>query len=182
MEMLDLRDYSEVFSAFNTFLKNRHGITAKSYDLSPSSFDEDQNPVETPSYNPQGDYILFRPDSENSDPVFGLEVDYTVSAFPAEYISSLNAVIQRFKSKGISFCYTYSPRNEKAISKDSTLENRKELDKYLRENLQCPVISELEDSLYPGNYLYGTDNHLSSNGVKIRTAGIIKDLKPIISP
>ena len=39
------------------------------------------------------------------------------------------------------------------------------------------MISELEDSLYPGRYLYGTDNHLSTEGVAMRTESIIEDLQ-----
>ena len=40
-----------------------------------------------------------------------------------------------------------------------------------------PVISEIEDSLVSGTYLYGTDNHLSTEGVALRTRQIIRDLK-----
>ena len=38
-------------------------------------------------------------------------------------------------------------------------------------------LSELEDSLYTGIYLYGTDNHLSTEGAQIRTEKVIRDLK-----
>ena len=35
----------------------------------------------------------------------------------------------------------------------------------------------IEDSLYTGIYLYGTDNHLSTEGAQIRTEKVIRDLK-----
>ena len=40
-----------------------------------------------------------------------------------------------------------------------------------------PVISDIEDSLVSGVWLYGTDNHLSTEGAAIRTGRIIRELK-----
>jgi hypothetical protein len=177
MELLDLREYSGVFSAFNEYLHIRRGMDKRSYDLSPSDYDENFNPVREKSYNIQGDYCLLRPNAKDDDPVFDLPVDYTVSAFPQSYIDALNRKAIQFTDKGIVFLFTYAPRNEKAISSESTLENRKALDAYFRENFDFPIISDIEDSLYPGRYLFETDNHLSSEGVTIRTQQIIKDLK-----
>ena len=54
---------------------------------------------------------------------------------------------------------------------------RAELDAYFREKLQVPIISELEDSLWRGVYLYGTDNHLSTEGVQIHTQRLIPLLR-----
>ena len=38
------------------------------------------------------------------------------------------------------------------------------------------MISPLAQSLLPGRYFYGTDNHLSTNGVVLRTEQVIADL------
>lgn len=73
--------------------------------------------------------------------------------------------------------FTYAPRNCLAISEDSTYEARQELDRYFRENLSIPVLGTLEESLWSGIYLHGTDNHLSTEGVAIRTERIIGQLK-----
>ena len=56
-------------------------------------------------------------------------------------------------------------------------EERIRLHEYFKSQLNVPVISELEDSLYTGIYLYGTDNHLSTEGAQIRTEKVIRDLK-----
>ena len=64
-----------------------------------------------------------------------------------------------------------------ALSDVSTPEARAELDQYLRNNICVPIITELEDSLWSGVYLYGTDNHLSSEGVTIHTERVIAALK-----
>ena len=77
----------------------------------------------------------------------------------------------------IKVYFTYSPRNKYALSKGSTEEERARLHEYFKSQLHIPVISELEDSLYTGIYLYGTDNHLSTEGAQIRTERVIRDLK-----
>ena len=181
IEKLDLRDYTGVFSAFGQYLSNRHGIEEKSYDLSPSDYDENFNPIAEKSYNLQGDYCLYRPNAADDTPVYDLPVDYTIDAFPKEYISSLNSEASKFTKKGILFFFTYAPRNESAISDSSTPDKRKELDEYFRETLEIPVISDIADSLFRGKYLFETDNHLSTEGVKIRTQNIINDLNKALN-
>ena len=46
----------------------------------------------------------------------------------------------------------------------------------IRENLDVVFLTPLQDSLMPGRYFYGTDNHLSTNGVTMRTAQVIDAL------
>ncbi|WP_022775822.1 leucine-rich repeat protein [Butyrivibrio sp. AE2015] len=181
IEKLDLRNYTGVFSAFGQYLSNRHGIEEKSYNLSPSDYDENFNPIAEKSYNLQGDYCLYRPNAADDTPVYDLPVDYTIEAFPREYISSLNSEASNFTQKGIVFFFTYAPRNESAISDSSTPDKRKELDEYFRETLEIPVISDMEDSLFKGKYLFETDNHLSTEGVKLRTQNIINDLSKALT-
>lgn len=178
MAKLDLRLFHKEFSAFYTYLSNKSTMAKKSYALSPSDFDEEGNTAAEKSYNEYGDYILYRPDSESTAPVYGLAVEYTVEAFPkAQYLDPVNEMYRRFLDKGIFVYFTYAPRNQYALSSDSTQEAREALDRYLRKELTVPVISKLEESLYPGTYLCGTDNHLSTEGVEIRTERIIADLK-----
>ena len=175
---LDIREYTQVFTAFTAYQAARQDMERKDYDVSASEYDEDGNEVEKPSYNEYGDYVIYRPNSAKEAPIYGLPVNYTVNAFPKEtLVDSMNKEFEKFLDRGIKVYFTYSPRNKYALSKDSTPEERTRLDEYLKKNLKVPVISELEDSLYTGTYLYGTDNHLSTEGVQIRTEKVIRDLK-----
>lgn len=175
---LDLRQFSQVFTALYTYLSVKEDMDPKSYDLSPLALDEDGNPVDSPSYNEYGDYIVFRENADSEEPVYGLMVEYTVESFPKEsYFQCVNDVYQRFLDKGVRVYFTYAPRNRFAVSEDSTPEERERLHQYLQEQLVIPVISDLEESLYSGIYLNGTDNHLSTQGVEIRTKRIIRDLQ-----
>lgn len=175
---LDLRQYSGVFEALQEYLTARRDMERRSYGLSPSDYDEDGNPVDTPSYNAYGDYIPYRPNGQSPEPIYGLPVNYTVMAYPkAMYLVPLNEMYGRFLERGVRVYFTYAPRNCLAISEDSTYEARQELDRYFRENLSIPVLGTLEESLWSGIYLHGTDNHLSTEGVAIRTERIIGQLK-----
>ena len=59
---------------------------------------------------------------------------------------------------------------------------RAELDASRRQNLCVPVLGTLEDSLWPGRYLYGTDNHRSTEGVVIRTRQVLAWLAEYLPP
>ncbi len=175
---LDLQMVQKVFSSLNTYLDIKEGMTPKRYDISASDYDEDGNRLQEKSYNEYGDYIVFRENSLSEEPIYGLGVEYTVTAFPKDYyIDTVNEMYQKFLDKGVKVFFTYSPRNRLAISENSTPDERAKLDAYLREQLIIPVISYIEDSLVSGIYLYGTDNHLSTEGVEIRTDKIIEELK-----
>lgn len=179
---LDLRRCSGTLSALQSYLQTKAGLTPRSYSISPSDYDEDGQPVDTPSYNEYGDYILYRPNAETDDPIYGLKVGYTVEDFPQWlYIDPANQVYRQFQQAGIYVYMTYSPRNRLCISDESTPEARQELDAYFRRTLVIPIISHLEDSLVPGRYLYGTDNHLSTEGVELRTRQVLKELKTQMS-
>ena len=175
---LDLREYTQVFTAFSAYQAAREDMERKSYDICAADYDEDGHETEESSYNEYGDYVLYRPNSTKEGPIYGLPVNYTVNAFPQDtYIDSINAEFQKFMDEGIKVYFTYSPRNKYALSKESTEEERARLHEYFKSQLHIPVISELEDSLYTGIYLYGTDNHLSTEGAQIRTERVIRDLK-----
>ena len=177
LALLDLRQYSGVFSAFGSYLQTRAGMAARAYAVSPAELDEDGNAVDTPSYNAQGDYILYRPDAADDTPIYGLGVEYTPAAFPQWYLDAANAAWEPLQQWGVHVWLTYSPRNRLAVSADTTDETIAALDAYLRNGLKIPVISRLEDSLLPGRYFYGTDNHLSTHGVALRTEQVIADLR-----
>lgn len=179
---LDIRMFQKVFFSLNSYLQTKEGMVKKNYTISASNFDEEGNSVLEPSYNIYGDYILYRENAVSDAPIYNLPVEYRVEAFSKElYIDSINRVYAMFLEQGITVYFTYAPRNKDAISKESGINERKELHEYFQETLLVPVISDMEDSLLSGTYFYGTDNHLSTEGVKLRTEKIIEDLKKQMS-
>ena len=182
LSLLDYQAYTGVFSAFCTFQKTKTGMAEKSYDLSPCDFNEDGEPTGAPSYNRYGDYVVPRPDASDDHPIYDLPVDYTAASYDeTHYIAPLNAVYDQFAKKGIACLFTYAPRNRQALSDASTPAAIEALDQYFRDELHATVISDPMESLYPGRYLFGTDNHLSTEGAAIRTERIITDLNRYLS-
>ena len=178
LSLLDYRDYGGLLSAYASFHREREGMQAGDYRISASSFDEDGHPVSDPSYNEYGDYVVPRPNAEGDAPIYDLPVDYTRGSFAKDrFIDPLNGVYRRFLDQGVTVYFDYAPRNREALSDQSTPEARRELDTWFRESLCVPVLEDIEDSLYPGRYLFGTDNHLSSEGVQIRTDRFLKALE-----
>ncbi len=175
---IDLHKLSSVFSAYNEYKAGREGLSARGYHLSAMDYDEDGIPVSTPSYNAYGDYILYRPNAADDAPVYGLAVPYTKAAYPyAQYIAPYNAMCRCFMDRGVQVYFTWSPRNRQALSSESTQEARDELEAYIRESIIVPMLLPLEESLVPGRLLFGTDNHLSTEGCKLRTEQVIEALK-----
>ncbi len=133
-----------------------------------------------PTYNEYGDYIAPRPNAERDEMHRFFRADYTIASFPKEKIDRLNCVYQTFVQEGIEVFFSYAPRNISSLTEESNRENRYALENYLKENINVPIISEMEDYLFSGVYFFEIDNHLSDEGVKLRTEQIIEDINNII--
>ncbi|MCD7754186.1 MAG: hypothetical protein LUH41_06560 [Clostridiales bacterium] len=178
MSLLDCRTYTGVWDDFCTFLAVRRDLPEKSYEVSAKNYDEENHLLtDRESYNQYGDYICPRP-NQTEDKAFGIKLaNYDPAAYSDETIQALNRVYRRFQEKGVTVYFSYAPRSLRAITEESTPENRAALDRLLRDELCVPVISDIEESMYTGYYFYATDNHLSDEGVAIRTGRIISDLR-----
>lgn len=182
LSQLDCRQYTGVWDAFQQYQAARQGMPGKDYAVSAANYDENGDPVTGMlTYNVYGDYVYPRP-NQSEDVAIGIKLaDYAPASYPAETLESLNRVYQDFLNKGVTVFFSYSPRNVQAITEASTAQARIELDALLRENLCVPVISPIEESIYQGYYFYETDNHLSNEGVQIRTGRTIEDLRKALA-
>jgi len=178
---LDLRKYSGVFDSLGEYLAGRRGMEAKSYSVSPASFDDDGNYYAFPTYNRYGDLILPRQGGDRDERLRHNIAGYTADNIPPEYVERLNGVYRTFLDKGIAVYFTYTPRNRHSLTEESTPAARRALHESLAEGLCVPVISDIEDSLYSGVYFYLIDSHLSSEGAALRTKQVIEDLRSWIS-
>ena len=175
LSTLDLSKYSNFFSSFKEYQNNRKDLLRYEYDDSPSFYDEDGNRV-TSSYNTYGDYIVYRKNNEKRVN-FGIKrAFYNKKYFLEEDINSFNQEMNSLKESGIKVFYDYSPRMDTSISSDSNQTTIKELGEYLEESINVNFISTIDESLMDPLYFHGTDNHLSTEGVKIRTNRVISRL------
>lgn len=177
LSLLDLTEFTNVFDAFSEYQNSRRTMTPRSYSDSASFYDEDGTRTEQPSYNSYGDYILYR-ENNTAGKNFGIKRAFynAVHITEADW-NGLNSLYDFFTQKGVTVYFTYSPRSKTSISEDSTPDARKELELLFRQKLPVPVISSLEDSLMEPLYFFGTDNHLSTEGVQIHTKKVIEYLR-----
>lgn len=178
---LDATGYSRIFDAFQEFNASRVGMSPRSYRDSASQYDEDGAAVLNPSYNRQGDYIVYRPDNTQGV-LFGIKrAFYNPSYVRQEDIDGLNRFYDALSQKDVQVLFTYSPRSAPSISADSTQTAISQLDAYFRQTLHARFISPIGDSLMDPYYFYGTDNHLSTQGVSFHTERVIGYLQDALT-
>ena len=175
--LLDLSGYSQVFSSLTEYLSLRRAMEPGDYGISPGSYDDDGNRVGYSTYNRYGDYVLQRPGHGEDAAINWGKADYTRTAFGSETVTSMNRMYRQFLDQGVRVYFTYTPRNIHAITPESTEDERNALHEYLSEQLLVPVISPVEESLYPGTSFYLIDSHLSTEAAEVRTARVIRDLQ-----
>lgn len=173
---LDCSGYTQIFDAFLAFNQARAGMSPRSYAESASAYDEDGVPQLSPTYNQQGDYILYRP-ANTDGRLFGIKrACYNAAYIRQSDLDGLNRVYDAFSDAGVTVLFTYSPRSAPSITADSTAYSIAELDDFLHSRLHTRIISPIDDSLMDPYYFFGTDNHLSTEGVAVHTERIIGHL------
>ena len=150
-------------------------------------------------FNEYGDFALYER-RENVmptyyDPNTAITLDkshYESNSDVGEFIDYLGEYIAKCKKKGATVYYSYAPMNEMALSGSSTEENIAEFDEWLRRELDCPIIGEIDESILEAGYFFDTNFHLNDAGAFVRTlrlaralrlehgiaSGIIKDEEP----
>lgn len=174
--LLDLRDYTAAFDSLGQYLTARSVMGSGSYAVSANGFDDDGQHYPFDTYNVQGDLILPRQGGTEDVLLQSFRADYTADAFPSALIDRLNAAYQPFLRKGVRVYFSYTPRNWSSLTEGSTKEARAALHQHLCDHLAVPVISDIEDYLFPATDFYLIDSHLTTQGVQVRTERIIRDL------
>ena len=93
-----------------------------------------------------------------------------------EFADYLNKYIAKLRLKGARVYFSYCPMNELAITESTTEESKKELVEYLKANIDCEFISDIDDYILEAGYFFDTNFHLNDAGVKVRTGRLAQDL------
>ena len=176
LKYLDCSKNVGFFDSYAKYQYNRRNLEKYNYSETPSNYDEDQRRVNSPSYNKYGDYVVYRENNVEGK-FFGVKrAFYNKIYFPIESINSFNNAFEPIKSKNVKIYFDYSPRMNKSISEDSNVDSIVELGKYLETNIKMEFLGPIQKSLMDPLYFHGTDNHLSTEGVKIRTEEFVSNL------
>ncbi len=131
------------------------------------------------SFNERGD-MVFRRNDVDMDDWFDDEVliNLDPSIIDDEFIDYVNDYVAYCERQGATVYWSYPPMNILAVQQD--YEERLTYATYLREHLDCEVISNLDDYiLWPG-YFYDTNYHVNTRGVSVHTANLTQDLVNMI--
>lgn len=175
--LLDLRQFSNVAGSLQAYLRARLDMLPTRWEDTPRHYDDDGNEILYETYNRYGDYTLVREGAAADVLLQHIRADYSVEAFSQPMVESLNAVYRLFEERNVRVFFTYAPRNHSALTEASTDINRRRLHQYLEQTLCVPLLLDIEDSLYPGQYFYLIDNHLSDDGAYLHTRRIIQALQ-----
>ena len=104
-------------------------------------------------------------------------VSYDSSQISKEFIDYVNDYVAYCKFRGATVYYSFAPVNARAVNPLTIEEDAQAYYEYLKEVLDCEVISHPMDYVYDYRYFYDTNFHLNDSGVVLRTAQLVQDLK-----
>lgn len=94
------------------------------------------------------------------------------------FIDCVNDYVRYCNNRGVTVYFSFSPVNEKALKKQGIEEETLyALYDYLRENLDCQIISDPNGYVFKAGYFYDTNYHLNDAGAILRTVQLVRDLK-----
>ncbi len=102
---------------------------------------------------------------------------FTSDIISPDFLEYFNNYCERLKANGVTVYFSFCPINDMAVDASVTEETIAEFEQYLKENLNCKVISSLSDYIIDWGYFYDTNLHLNDEGVKLRTQMLINDLR-----
>lgn len=181
LKKLDLRNYNNFFDSFYKFQLERNNLAPLDYNVTALHLDDDGNFHEEEIYNINGDFILDRNGDVEEGIISQHPLAYKIGQISNAEFASFNDVYNRFRNKGIKMFFNYAPRNIDSLTKDSTISNRKLFEEQIKNKIEAPFLSTMDDFLYPANHFYLIDNHLTSLGVKKRTLLTAKNLVKMIN-
>ncbi|MBE6575232.1 MAG: hypothetical protein E7654_03050 [Ruminococcaceae bacterium] len=97
-----------------------------------------------------------------------------------DFIDYVNTYIADAEAKGAKVYFSFPPMNEDALAPDTTEESIYAFYDYLARSLDCQVISNPNDYIYPQGYFYDTNFHLNESGIILRTAALAADLRRVM--
>lgn len=125
------------------------------------------------AYDENGDLIYSRPDCTLPDPIevsVQIRSDWINSAF----VQYVNSFINFANSRGAQVVISCPPLLDEAVT--SSPEEIQQFEQTLAEQMNCPVISHVEDYVYSREWMFDTIYHCNERGMEKRTTQLSEDL------
>lgn len=160
---VDIRDYVGVFDTFRDFNATRQWMSKTSYTDYLSGIDR------------YGDNSWYRNGESNS--FIGSQGTYSLDTDHIN-VDNINSVIDKCNETGAKTYFSFPSLNKNALAGGAKKQaHRTRYQNYISDNLDITVISSIEDYIFNGRYMSGTNYHLSSEGTVIRTERLIDDIR-----
>ncbi|MEG0305342.1 MAG: hypothetical protein RR635_06575 [Oscillospiraceae bacterium] len=128
-------------------------------------------------FGPLGDVTAVRTtlleSGYNKDDIVTLSKDILYSGS----INSLNRYYKKAIKKGVNVYFAFAPLDKLAVTSND--EDIASYDAAIKKQLKIPVIGSVQDHIMEGEYFYDTNNHLTSEGAKVNTDMLIKELSSV---
>jgi len=102
-------------------------------------------------------------------------VDFSKIEIEADFSDYVNEYIEELTDQGAEVCFSFCPMNDRAVSGNSQ-EDKEAFVKYLSDSFHCPMISRIDDYIYPSDYFYDTNFHLNDIGAPIHSQQLARDI------
>ena len=129
-----------------------------------SSFDDNCDLV----YNRAGNAMLLGYDSANP-------IDLGNVTFEAAFVQQVNDYIASAEKKGATVLMSFAPMNRGAMV-DASEDTVYRFFRSLQDTFHCQIISNPNDYIMDSGWFYDTNFHLNTEGTKIRTYNLSRDL------
>ncbi len=129
------------------------------------------------AFNEYGDIVYERPYNQMTlgyDPNKMIELSGDV--FDSAFVDYLNDYVRMARRRGAEVYFSFPPMNRDAVTTTDE-EAVKAFYQFLYENLECEVISDVNDYVLDSGYFYDSNFHLNDAGVPIRTLRLVEDIR-----
>lgn len=127
------------------------------------------------SFNEYGDIAWDR--AENAMPLYydpNGKINLTPEIFASDFVDYLNEYIRYCEYRGATVYFSFCPMNALAVQ---GADSASELEDYIRDNINCELISRIDDYVMEAGYFYDTNFHLNDAGVTVRTLKLAEDIR-----
>ena len=93
-----------------------------------------------------------------------------------DFIEYLNDYYKKITRRGANAYFYYCPMNILSVEATETYDNRLNFQNYLKEQLDIPILGDIEEHIMNPKYFYDTNFHLTDAGAQMNTILLLENI------
>ncbi|MBO4217087.1 MAG: leucine-rich repeat protein [Clostridia bacterium] len=166
---IDLYDFGTLFSAYNTFM---NGSRFGKLNVINSGKQKTYADVNINYNNKYAELVAVR--NYDSSRTYNKDIAFASNRFDADRVFAFNDLAERLSDRGARLYFTFFPVYEGAVYTDAN--GRRNYENYLRNNLDFPVISTIDDYMFTAENIYDSAVHCTNAGALLRSQKLAADI------